>query len=606
MMISLRRAGRGLSNSLAVAALLSVSSPALAELELSDQQKSALIDFYEATEGDQWDFSDHWLDESVGACDWYGVACFEGHDGVEVHLALSNNGLTGTLPESLGDMPGLQVLVLANNALSGPLDLHDGQYADLMQLMVQGNQFESLAIGPEAAPGLVFLAASDNMMESLDISPDAASNLHTVELSNNLLSGPVPDFLEGRSSLATLDLSHNLLDGDLPEWLGELQLEELYLGGNDLSGSIAPALEALAGNLEYDPTGDPDRQLLLDLRDNQFSGELDDWLADHARGFPNWLNLCWNDLEVTSTDAEAMLAEEHLDGAFDFCLGRSVEPPQMTHSGSWFDPERSGEGISMMLLDNGETLIHWFTHAPQDHLTDGQAWFSGNREQVLPGFDMIHLYAPIGGGFAQGLPDPDDYQIGMGARVDVLDIEGGGLHARQYVNMFSANGGSESQIREYTRITQLAGTTCDNQSAFQQYSGAWYDPERDGEGFVIEVLPDDRVLVYWFTYAADDSGDQSWVLGDGEFIDDGIIITPPPGTPEAVAVIEDVHLPIGSFFGEDFDPDAIELLPWGQIELAFLNDDEAVIAWESDLDDFSGSGEHELQRLARPQLAECD
>ena len=34
-------------------------------------------------------------------------------------------------------------------------------------------------------------------------------------------------------------------------------------------------------------------------------------------------------------------------------------------------------------------------------------------------------------------------------------------------------------------------------------SGSWYDPTRDGEGIVLEILPDGRQLAYWFTYDID-------------------------------------------------------------------------------------------------------
>lgn len=52
---------------------------------------------------------------------------------------------------------------------------------------------------------------------------------------------------------------------------------------------------------------------------------------------------------------------------------------------------------------------------------------------------------------------------------------------------------------DHTRLTRLAGTTCDNQRQNQWVSGAWYNQDRDGEGFTVEVIEDDRGVVYWFT-----------------------------------------------------------------------------------------------------------
>ena len=41
-----------------------------------------------------------------------------------------------------------------------------------------------------------------------------------------------------------------------------------------------------------------------------------------------------------------------------------------------------------------------------------------------------------------------------------------------------------------------------------RYSGSWFDPTHDGEGYVVEVLDDNRATVYWFTY--DSEGNERW------------------------------------------------------------------------------------------------
>jgi hypothetical protein len=50
------------------------------------------------------------------------------------------------------------------------------------------------------------------------------------------------------------------------------------------------------------------------------------------------------------------------------------------------------------------------------------------------------------------------------------------------------------------------------------WSGSYYDPERAGEGFSIDFIGEnpDRVVVYWYTYSADGSGEQLWLVGEGE------------------------------------------------------------------------------------------
>ncbi|HET9049522.1 MAG TPA: hypothetical protein VFN29_11250, partial [Chiayiivirga sp.] len=46
------------------------------------------------------------------------------------------------------------------------------------------------------------------------------------------------------------------------------------------------------------------------------------------------------------------------------------------------------------------------------------------------------------------------------------------------------------------------------------HSGMWYDPSRSGEGWMLEVLPNDEAVVYWFTF--DDQGNPRWLNGLGQ------------------------------------------------------------------------------------------
>ena len=93
-------------------------------------------------------------------------------------------------------------------------------------------------------------------------------------------------------------------------------------------------------------------------------------------------------------------------------------------------------------------------------------------------------------------------------------------------------------------------------------SGAWYDPSHDGEGLILEVLDDGRVIAYWFTYpdplmpleVADRS--QRWLIGFGEIIDDSI-------------VFDSLFETSGGVFGPEFDPDLISLVDMGRASLAF-------------------------------------
>ena len=56
-----------------------------------------------------------------------------------------------------------------------------------------------------------------------------------------------------------------------------------------------------------------------------------------------------------------------------------------------------------------------------------------------------------------------------------------------------------------------------------RYSGTWYDPARSGEGIELQILPNNKASVYFFTYPpASVSGTQAWVYAVGDVVGNGI------------------------------------------------------------------------------------
>ena len=68
------------------------------------------------------------------------------------------------------------------------------------------------------------------------------------------------------------------------------------------------------------------------------------------------------------------------------------------------------------------------------------------------------------------------------------------------------------------------------------------------------MLPDGRMVAYWFTY--DDQGRQAWMIGEG----------PVEGR---TLWIEDLLVTGGAFFGADFDPADVQLESWGSFGFLF-------------------------------------
>ena len=77
-------------------------------------ERYALVDFYDAAKGAEWTDRSNWIDEYVNHCDWRGVTC----DNITNHvtkLSLRNNGLSGKLSESIGNLSSIEVLDLSDN-----------------------------------------------------------------------------------------------------------------------------------------------------------------------------------------------------------------------------------------------------------------------------------------------------------------------------------------------------------------------------------------------------------------------------------------------------------------------------------------------------------
>ena len=73
-------------------------------------------------------------------------------------------------------------------------------------------------------------------------------------------------------------------------------------------------------------------------------------------------------------------------------------------------------------------------------------------------------------------------------------------------------------------------------------SAIWFDVSHDGEGFIVEILEDNRVVMYWFTY--DENGEQAWYIAVGEVRGNRMIF------PEVIKTS-------GGVFGPDFDPTTV-------------------------------------------------
>lgn len=119
------------------------------------------------------------------------------------------------------------------------------------------------------------------------------------------------------------------------------------------------------------------------------------------------------------------------------------------------------------------------------------------------------------------------------------------------------------------------------------HSGLFFHPERSGEGFMINTLPDGRGMMLWFTY---DQGTPMWLLAIGPIEDNAMLLN-------------EVFVTHGRVFDPTFNPNQYELLNWGSMVLEFDDCDTGRVHYFSDLG--FGDGSFELVRLSNIAGLRC-
>ena len=155
----------------------------------------------------------------------------------------------------------------------------------------------------------------------------------------------------------------------------------------------------------------------------------------------------------------------------------------------------------------------------------------------------------------------------------------------------------EKPYRRFSLIVLLtAGTLFSHGSDAQTpfvagtgITGSWFNPDRAGEGFLVEILSGDEALVTWFTY--DTSGNQMWLIGSGP-VDGNTVI------------IDEVIRTSGPVFGPGFDPDQVDSTNWGSLAFTFTACNAGLVNYSGPPE--FGNASIELVRLTGLRNAPCD
>ncbi|MCW8926093.1 MAG: hypothetical protein OQJ84_07545 [Xanthomonadales bacterium] len=123
------------------------------------------------------------------------------------------------------------------------------------------------------------------------------------------------------------------------------------------------------------------------------------------------------------------------------------------------------------------------------------------------------------------------------------------------------------------------------------HGGSWYNPDQSGHGFSIEVLNDEKLVVYWFVYTPD--GEPTFLVTLADIQGD-----------TAYGYLRQYS---GMRFGE-FDPSALSKEIWGTLSITFTGCDRATVTYQSTVTHNGkpyGAGQIDLARLTSIDGLKC-
>lgn len=219
------------------------------EEQEAENERSILKLLYDSLDGVGWHSKSNWYDDTVPFCDWHGITCTSSGSSIEA-IHLGSNGLRGTLPDAVFDLPNLLELNLASNEVV--INFQSiGNARKLEYLNIDENGIASLS-GIKNVSTLRFLHASNNAFSTFPQEILSLSNLQVLYLSFNNFDTAFPN-LSGLSQLSFFACKRCGFHGALPTWLGSLsKLQYLSVSGNKLTGAIPDALTRISSLTHLD------------------------------------------------------------------------------------------------------------------------------------------------------------------------------------------------------------------------------------------------------------------------------------------------------------------------------------------------------------------
>ena len=257
-------------------------------------------------------------------------------------------------------------------------------------------------------------------------------------------------------------------------------------------------------------------------------------------------------------EGRVILTEFSTDGAIK---GGPVVVVADEIPGTYFNPNRDGEGCQLTLERDQVTFILTCYFYDEGE----QFWVIGVGELVNGKITFGEMTITSGAQYGNAFDPKDVVRSNWGSAIMTWsDCNNADLELKPVMP------GYEEVTLDLTRIVP---TTCGGggvQGDSATWMGAFFDPNRDGEGFHFGVEVGEVFVMTWYTYL---NGQQVWMIGTGTR--DGQRV-----------VFEDVVITSGAGFGSQFDPADVLKEPFGEIIVDFTDCNNFTATINSQLQEF--------------------
>jgi hypothetical protein len=297
-----------------------------------------------------------------------------------------------------------------------------------------------------------------------------------------------------------------------------------------------------------------------------------------ARESSGFSHVITEHLEINQPSGEdpLLFAFTHGRGAWRVPLASIQEPPSgitqdvdADTSGLWFNAAQSGHGFVVETIDTpvgAQLLVYWFA------FLDGRPVWIGGVGKLDRAIARIPMQIASGASF------PPDFSA------TEVQFENWGNLTLSFSTDQQAQVSWNSHLEEFGNGSlDLQRLTRVSDAAESCVSGAWFNPQQDGHGFLVELTQTDdqpALVVFWFVFV---DGQQTWLLGSAPF--------------ENGTALMDMQQFSGADFPPAFDPETALASDWGSLEFTQTGGGSATVTWQSSLPGFS-SDSLELTRLS--------